>query len=62
MNRKPVGLLASKTITGFLHFKTAEAPPALTLASYERTLKQRLAHVGESPPSDTKTCGLPKVP
>lgn len=47
MNRKPLGLLAPKLVSGFLQYKTAEALSPNTLIGYQSVLKLWLSHIGE---------------
>jgi hypothetical protein len=46
MNRKPTGLNASKAITGFLHYKSAEGLMPTTVDGYLRDLKLWLEYQG----------------
>lgn len=47
MNRRPTGLIASKAITGFLHYKTAEGLAPATVDGYLRDLKLWLEYQGD---------------
>jgi integrase/recombinase XerD len=47
MNRSTPGLLISKSIDGFLKFKTAEGLSLRTITSYEFTLNQWLSHISD---------------
>jgi site-specific recombinase XerD len=47
MNRRPSGLSLTKTILGFLQFKTAENFSPNTIVTYEHDLKVWLNHIGD---------------
>ena len=47
MNRSSPGLLISKSIDGFLKFKTAEGLSLRTISSYEYTLNHWLNYIGD---------------
>jgi integrase/recombinase XerD len=52
MNHSSPGLLISKSIDGFLKFKTAEGLSARTLVGYEHVLKHWLEYIGDQPISE----------
>jgi integrase/recombinase XerD len=58
MNRSTPGLLISKSIDGFLKFKTAEGLSQRTIASYEFTLKHWLKHIGDRSVSEIQASDL----
>ena len=58
MNRSSPGLLISKSIDGFLKFKTAEGLSLRTITSYEFTLNHWLRHIGDRSVSDIQASDL----
>ena len=58
MNRSSPGLLISKSIDGFLKFKTAEGLSQRSIAAYEDILKHWLSHVGDRSVSDLQPSDL----
>jgi integrase/recombinase XerD len=52
MNRSSPGLLISKSIDGFLKFKTAEGLSQRTIDTYEHILNSWLGHIGDRIVSD----------
>ena len=58
MNRSSPGLSISKSIDGFLKFKTAEGLSHRTIASYEYTLNRWLSYIGDRDVSKVKSSDL----
>ncbi len=58
MNRSSPGLLISKSLDGFLKFKTAEGLSQRTIYSYERTLTKWLEHIGDRSVDDVQAADL----
>lgn len=47
MNQRPTGLSATKAITGFLQYKSAEGLAPVTVSGYERDLKLWIEYQGD---------------
>jgi len=58
MNRSSPGLLISKSIDGFLKFKTAEGLSLRTITSYEYTLNHWLNYIGDRSVSEIQASDL----
>ena len=58
MNRSSPGLLISKSIDGFLKFKTAEELSLRTITSYEYTLNHWLSYIGDRSVSEIQASDL----
>jgi integrase/recombinase XerD len=58
MNRSSPGLLISKSIDGFLKFKTAEGLSPRTISSYEFILSHWLEHIGDRNVSEIQPSDL----
>jgi integrase/recombinase XerD len=58
MNHSSPGLLISKSIDGFLKFKTAEGLSVTTIVSYDHILNHWLAYAGDRPMADVTATDL----
>ncbi len=58
VNRSSPGLSISKSIDGFLKFKTAEGLSRRTVASYEYTLNRWLDNIGDRSVSEVRAADL----
>ena len=58
MNRCSPGFSISKSIDGFLKFKTAEGLSPNTIVSYEHTLSQWLLYIGDRPVGEVTSADL----
>ena len=58
MNRSTPGLIISKSIDGFLKFKTAEGLSIRTITSYEYTLNHWVKYIGDRNVSDVQASDL----
>ncbi len=47
MNHRPTGLIVSKAITGYLHYKIAEGLAPVTVDGYVRDLKLWIEYQGD---------------